>query len=61
MFIKEGKLADVILKTIDTEGIHRVIMGKSAKHGLERFLLGKTTDKVVKDAKVLVNVISSNY
>ncbi len=36
----------------------QVIIGKSGKHGLERFLLGKTTDRVVKGAKVPVNVIS---
>jgi nucleotide-binding universal stress UspA family protein len=58
VLVKEGKPADVILKTIDEEGIDQVIIGKSGKHGLERFLLGKTTDKVVKAAKVSVNVIS---
>ena len=58
ILLKEGKPADVILKTIDEEGIDQVIIGKSSKKGLERFLLGKTTDKVVKDAKIPVNVIS---
>ena len=58
ILIKEGKPADVILKTIDEEGIDQVIIGKSSKKGLERFLLGKTTDKVVKEAKIPVNVIS---
>lgn len=58
ILIKEGKPADVILKTIDEEEIDQVIIGKSGKHGLERFLLGRTTDKVVKEAKVPVNVIS---
>ena len=58
ILIKEGKPADVILKTINEEGIDQVIIGKSSKKGLERFLLGQTTDKVVKQAKVPVNVIS---
>lgn len=58
VLIKEGKPADEILKTIDEEGVDQVIMGKSGKHGLERFLLGQTTDRVVRDAKVPVNVIS---
>ncbi len=58
ILIKEGKPADVILKTIDEEGINQVIIGKSGKHGIEKFLLGKTTNKVVKEAKVPVNVIS---
>ena len=56
--IKEGKPAHVILKTIDEEGIDQVVIGKSGKHGLERLLLGRTTDRVVKEAKVPVNVIS---
>ena len=58
ILIKEGKPADVILKTIDEEGIDQVIMGKSGKHGLERFLLGNTTERVIKEAKVPVNVIA---
>ena len=56
--IKEGKPADTILKTIDEEGIDQVIMGKSGKHGLESLLLGRTTDRVVREAKVHVSVIS---
>ena len=58
ILIKEGKPADVILKTIDEEKIDQVIIGKSGKHGLERFLLGNTTERVLKEAKVPVNVIS---
>lgn len=56
--VKEGKPADEILKTIEEEGVDQVIIGKSGKHGIERFLLGQTTDRVVRDAKVPVNVIS---
>ena len=58
ILIKEGKPVDVILKTIDEEEIDQVIIGKSGKHGLERFLLGNTTERVLKEAKVPVNVIS---
>jgi nucleotide-binding universal stress UspA family protein len=56
--IKEGKPSDVILKTIEEEGIDQVIMGKSGKHGLDKFVLGSTADKVVREAEVPVNVIS---
>ena len=56
--IKEGKPAEVILKTIDEEGIDQVIMGKSGKQGLEKFFVGSTTEKVVRDSNVPVNVIS---
>jgi nucleotide-binding universal stress UspA family protein len=55
--IKEGKPADVIIKTIDEENVDQVIIGKNGKHGLERFLLGNTADRVVRNAKVPVNVI----
>ena len=45
ILLKEGKPADVILKTIDEENIDQVIIGKSGKQGLEKFLLGKTLTK----------------
>jgi nucleotide-binding universal stress UspA family protein len=55
--IKEGKPADVILETINEEGVDSVVMGKSSKHGIDKFLLGSTTEKVVKEAKIPVHVI----
>jgi len=58
VLIKEGKPADVILKTIDEEEIDQVVIGKSGKQGLEKLLLGRTTDKVVKEATIPVSVIS---
>ena len=48
---KEGSPADVVLKTIENEGIDLVVMGTSGKHGLDRFLLGSVTEKVVRSAK----------
>ncbi len=56
--IKKGNPADVILKTIDEEEIDQVVIGKSGKDALERLILGRTTDRVVRKAKVPVNVIS---
>ena len=56
--LKEGKPSDVILKTIDEEGVDQVIMGKSGKHGLDKLILGSTTDRVIRGSKVPVNVIS---
>ena len=58
IMLKEGKPANVILKTIDEEGVDQVIMGKSGKHGVDKLILGSTTDRVVRDSKVPVNVIS---
>lgn len=56
--LKEGKPADVILKTADEENVDQIIMGKSGKHSIERFLLGSTAENVVRGAKVPVDVIS---
>jgi len=58
VLIKEGKPSEVILKTIEDEGADQVIMGKSGKHGIEQVLLGQTTERVVRESKVPVNVIS---
>ncbi|HMK53978.1 MAG TPA: universal stress protein [Methanobacteriaceae archaeon] len=48
---KEGSPAEVILKTIEDQDIDLVVMGTSGKHGLDRFLLGSVTEKVVRSAK----------
>ncbi len=56
--IKEGKPEDVILKTASDEGVDHIIMGKSGKDSLEKFLVGSTTERVVRDAKVPVSVVS---
>ncbi|MDP3066608.1 MAG: universal stress protein [Methanobacteriaceae archaeon] len=51
MVSKEGSPAEVILQTIEEQDIDMVIMGTSGKHGLDRFLLGSVTEKVVRSAK----------
>ncbi|MGZ7108707.1 MAG: universal stress protein [Methanobacterium sp.] len=56
--IKEGKPEDVILRTIDEEDIDQVIMGKSGKSGLDKLYVGSTTERVVRNSNVPVNVIS---
>lgn len=56
--IKEGKPADVILKTADEEDVNLIIMGKSGKNGLEKLILGNTTERVVRGAKVPVHVVA---
>lgn len=51
---KNGNPADVILKTVQEENIDLIVMGTSGKHGLDRFLLGSVTEKVVRSAKIPV-------
>jgi nucleotide-binding universal stress UspA family protein len=48
---EEGSPADAILKTVEKEDIDLVVMGTSGKHGLDRFLLGSVTEKVVRSVK----------
>ncbi len=48
---EEGSPADSILKTVENENIDLVVMGTSGKHGLDRFLLGSVTEKVVRSSK----------
>lgn len=47
---EEGSPADSILKTVDEENVDLVVMGTSGKHGLDRFLLGSVTEKVVRSS-----------
>lgn len=49
--IKEGSPADIILKAVENEGVDLIVMGTSGKHGLDRFLLGSVTEKVVRSAE----------
>jgi nucleotide-binding universal stress UspA family protein len=47
---EEGSPADSIIKIIEIENVDLVVMGTSGKHGLDRFLLGSVTEKVVRSA-----------
>jgi nucleotide-binding universal stress UspA family protein len=55
--IKKGRPTDVILKTADELGVDQIVMGKSGKHGIEKFILGNTSERVLRKAKVPVNII----
>ena len=55
--IKEGKPSKEILKVVEEENIDLVIMGGSGRHGLDRFVLGSVTERVVREAKTLVLIV----
>jgi len=55
--VADGSPAKVILDTIEEEDIDLVIMGSSGKTGLDRFIIGSVTDKVVKSAKCSVLIV----
>lgn len=46
----EGSPADMIVQFVEQENIDLIVMGASGKHGVERFLLGSVTEKVVRHA-----------
>ena len=55
--IDEGKPYEVILETMEKEDVDIAIMGASGKHGLDRFLLGSTTERVIRETKHPVLVV----
>ena len=52
-----GKPYEEILDTIKREDIDVVFMGSTGRHGIRRVLLGGTTDRVLRSAKVPVVVV----
>lgn len=55
--VKEGKPYSVILETIDKDNIDLTVMGASGRQGLDRFLLGSVTERVVRESKHPVLVV----
>jgi nucleotide-binding universal stress UspA family protein len=55
--IKEGKPYIEILKTIEDEGFDLVVMGASGRHGLDRFILGSVTERVIRGSTKPVMII----
>lgn len=55
--ITEGKPSNEIVNILDKENIDLVVMGTSGRHGLDRFVIGSVTERVVRNAKKPVMVI----
>jgi nucleotide-binding universal stress UspA family protein len=55
--IKEGNPYIIILETITKENIDLTVIGASGRHGLDRFLLGSVTERVVRESKSPVLVV----
>jgi nucleotide-binding universal stress UspA family protein len=55
--LKEGKPHLEIIKIISEENVDLVVMGASGRHGLDRFLLGSVTERVIRAAKKPVMLI----
>jgi nucleotide-binding universal stress UspA family protein len=52
--IVEGYPADEIIKYAENNSIDLIIMGTMGKSGLDRFLLGSVTDKVIRNSRIPV-------
>ncbi len=55
--IKEGSPYKIILETMAEEGIELTVMGASGRHGLDKFLLGSVTERVIRESKSPVLVV----
>lgn len=55
--IKEGTPYNIILETIAKENIDLTVIGASGRHGLDRFLLGSVTERVIRESKSPVLVV----
>lgn len=53
----EGHPAEEIVSFAEKNGIDLIIVGSLGKSGVERFMLGSVSEKVVKNAKVPVLVV----
>ncbi|MGB7969037.1 MAG: universal stress protein [Methanobacterium sp.] len=53
----EGKPSTEIVNVLDKEDIDLVVMGASGRHGLDRFVIGSVTERVVRNARKPVMVI----
>ena len=52
--VEHGSPIEVILDTIDSNGIHAVVMGTTGRRGSDRILLGSVAEKTVRSAPVPV-------
>jgi nucleotide-binding universal stress UspA family protein len=56
-FLKEGVPSEDIVKTAEDEQADLIVMGTAGRTGLNRFLLGSVTEKVVRTSTLPVLVV----
>jgi nucleotide-binding universal stress UspA family protein len=59
--LEEGMPAQVILDYAETRGIDLIILGGKTKSVVERFLIGNTAEKVVRDAPMSVFIVRKEH
>ena len=55
--VEEGNPYKVILETIEKNNIDLTVMGASGRHGLDRFILGSVTERVVRESKSPILIV----
>lgn len=56
--VREGSAAKSLLSYIDDEGIDLVTMGTQGRTGIDRYLLGSTTERLIRHASVPVVAVN---
>lgn len=49
--LREGEVTDTILATAEARAIDLIVMGTHGRHGLDRWLVGSVTEKVLRKAR----------
>jgi nucleotide-binding universal stress UspA family protein len=60
VWVRQGRAADVIVETAEQEGTELVVMPSHGRKGLNRWLLGSVTERVVRLAPCPVLVLRAN-
>ncbi len=59
MVVQQGNASDSILSFAESRGIELIVMGTHGRRGLDRLVLGSTTDRVIRRAACPVLVVSN--
>ena len=55
--IKKGRVAEEIVEYAEENGIDTIVMGAQGRSGIDKYLIGSTTEKVVRTASVPVTTV----
>ena len=55
--VKKGRVAEEIVEYADDNAIDTIVMGAQGRSGIDKYLIGSTTEKVVRTASVPVTTV----
>jgi nucleotide-binding universal stress UspA family protein len=59
LVVDQGNTSDLILSFAQTHDVDLIVMGTHGRRGFDRFVLGSTTDRVMRKASCLVLIVSN--